>query len=178
VPDSGRFNTNVNGDTAVVHVGLGYTFGIDTAKRSYPYFDTVALKAYPMNYQATEKIEGLSLYRFVQVVPSTPIKIDNLLAGTYTSTTTVWVQPTTGVIVKGAQQILQKFDTGGTVFSGTLTFNDATVHSRAQYAKKQLAQVHLIRIWIPSTLLVLGLILIMVGFVLLRRGRHAVRAGM
>jgi hypothetical protein len=85
----------------------------------------------------------------------------------------VWVEPTTGVIVKGSEQIKETFAAGGqTAFSGTLVFNDASVKSQADYAKKQLSKVHLIRIWIPLTLAVLGVVLIVVGLLLLLRRRR------
>ncbi len=88
----------------------------------------------------------------------------------------VWVEPTTGVIIKGSEQIKETFATGGqTAFSGTLVFNDATVKSQADYAKTQLAKVHLIRMWIPLTLAVLGVVLIVVGALLLRRRRVPVQ---
>ena len=154
-------------------MGLSYTFPIDTQKKSYPFFDTVVGKAFPMNYRGTEKLNGLDVYRFEQTVPESDIKIQDLLPGKYSNVRLVWVEPTTGVIIKGSEQIKETFATGGqTAFSGTLVFNDASVKSQADYAKTQLAKVHFIRIWIPLTLAVLGVVLIVVGALLLRRRRR------
>jgi hypothetical protein len=78
------------------------------------------------------------------------------------------------VIIKGSEQIKETFAAGGqTAFSGTLVFNDASVKSQADYANKQLSKVHLIRVWVPLTLAVLGVVLIVVGALLLfRRSRR------
>lgn len=174
VPNGQQYGAAVNGDPNIRHVGLSYTFPIDTEKQSYPFFDTVVGKAYPMNYRGTEKLNGLDVYRFEQAVPESDIKIQDLLPGKYSNVRVVWVEPTTGVIVKGSEQIKETFAAGGqTAFSGTLVFNDASVKSQADYAKKQLSKVHLIRIWIPLTLAVLGVVLIVVGLLLLLRRRRS-----
>jgi Porin PorA len=174
VPNGQQYGAAVNGDPSIRHVGLSYTFPIDTEKKSYPFFDTVVGKAYPMNYRGTEKLNGLDVYRFEQAVPDSDIKIQDLLPGKYSNVRVVWVEPTTGVIVKGSEQIKETFAAGGqTAFSGTLVFNDASVKSQADYAKKQLSKVHLIRIWIPLTLAVLGVVLIVVGLLLLLRRRRS-----
>ena len=174
VPNGQQYGAAVNGDPNIRHVGLSYTFPIDTEKQSYPFFDTVVGKAYPMNYRGTEKLNGLDVYRFEQAVPDSDIKIQDLLPGKYSNVRVVWVEPTTGVIVKGSEQIKETFAAGGqTAFSGTLVFNDASVKSQADYAKKQLSKVHLIRIWIPLTLAVLGVVLIVVGLLLLLRRRRS-----
>ncbi len=173
VPNGQKYGAAVNGEPGIRHVGLSYTFPIDTDKVSYPFFDTVVGKAYPINYRGTEKLNGLDVYRFEQTVPESDIKIQDLLPGTYSNLRVVWVEPTTGVIIKGSEQIKETFASGGqTAFSGTLVFNDASVKSQADYAKKQLSKVHLIRIWIPLTLAALGVVLILVGLLLLLRRRR------
>lgn len=173
VADGQRFGTAVNGNKDIQHDGLGYTFPIDTKKTTYPFFDTVVGKSFPMNYEATEKIDGLDLYRFRQTVPESDIKINDLLPGRYSNVRIVWVQPTTGVIVKGSEQILQKFAaTGQTAFSGTLVFDDATVKSQADYANDLWRKVKIVRIWAPIGVATLGLILLIVGVILLLRRRR------
>jgi hypothetical protein len=170
VTDSGSYRTAVDGNAKIAHSGLGYTFPIDTGKRTYPFFDTVAGKAFDMQYVSTQKIEGLTVYEFRQTVPATPIKINGLLPGTYTDVRTVWVEPTTGIIIKGSEDISQVFTSGGmTAFKGTLTFNDASVTSQAKFTKDQLAQVDAIRTYLPVGALVLGLVLMIIGWFMLHR---------
>lgn len=176
VRDDGRFGTNVDGDKSIAHVGIGYTFPIDTEKKTYPFFDTVVGQAFPMHYVGTTKLHGLTLYEFRQEVPASDIKINGVLPGKYTNTRVVWVEPTTGVIVKGSEQIVQRFASGnGVAFDGTLIFTDATVASQADYARGQLRQVHLIRWWLPLGAVALGIILILVALALVPRGRRSAR---
>jgi hypothetical protein len=153
-----QYKAAVDGNTAIAHQGLDYTFPIGTEKKSYLLFDTTAGKAFPAAYQGEDTIDGLDVYRFKQTVPDTSIKIQGLLPGVYSGSTTVWVEPTTGVIVKGAQQIVQRFaSNSATVFDGTLTFNDATVKKQVDFANEQLTKIQLIRNWLPLAGLVLGL---------------------
>jgi hypothetical protein len=172
VIDPGRYRTAVDGDSKIAHVGLGYTFPIDTRKTSYPFFDPVAGRAFPMQYQSTQRLDGLTVYEFRQSIPASPIKINGLLPGTYTDTRTVWVEPTTGVIIKGSEAISQTFTQGGmTAFKGTLVFTDASVKSQAKFAKDQLAQVRAIRVYLPLAALIIGLGLLVGALVLMRRRR-------
>ena len=57
---------------AVKHKGLSYKFPFHTKKQTYQFFDVTAKKAYPMTYKGSEKILGLTVYRFEQ--PIAPIQ--------------------------------------------------------------------------------------------------------
>src|SRR6478672_4250906 len=46
--DDVKYHSNVDGNQNIRHVGLGYKFPIDTEKKTYPFFDTVVGKAFPM----------------------------------------------------------------------------------------------------------------------------------
>jgi hypothetical protein len=51
---------------ALPHDGLAYRFPFDTEKKTYPYFDPIAQKAYDANYDGEEDVNGLSTFRFTQ----------------------------------------------------------------------------------------------------------------
>lgn len=51
---------------ALPHDGLSYRFPFHTEKKTYPYFDPIAQKAYEANYSGQEDINGLTTYRFTQ----------------------------------------------------------------------------------------------------------------
>ncbi|MGH3556878.1 MAG: DUF3068 domain-containing protein [Mycobacterium sp.] len=53
---------------ALPHDGLGYRFPFHTEKRTYPYFDPIAQKAFDANYSGEEDVNGLTTYRFTQDV--------------------------------------------------------------------------------------------------------------
>jgi hypothetical protein len=188
-----EFNTNVDGDASIKHEGLSYKFPIDTKKKTYLFFDTVVGKAFPMNYVDSEKLEGLTVYKFVQKIVNQPVYTNHVLPSTYTNTRTVWIEPTTGVIVKGSEDLTQTLTgrasldpnsdlrdpalQGKVALQGLLTFDAPTVKNQAQLAKDGLAKIHLVRIWIPLVSLVLGVILTVLAVILLRRrsepGAHA-----
>jgi hypothetical protein len=50
------------------HNGLSYRFPFHTEKKTYPYFDPIAQKAFDVNYQSQEDVNGLTTYRFTQNV--------------------------------------------------------------------------------------------------------------
>jgi hypothetical protein len=53
---------------ALPHDGLSYRFPFHTEKRTYPYFDPIAQKAFDANYSGEEDVNGLTAYRFTQDV--------------------------------------------------------------------------------------------------------------
>jgi hypothetical protein len=53
---------------ALPHEGLAYRFPFSTEKKTYPYFDPIAQKAFDANYDGQEDVNGLTTYRFTQNV--------------------------------------------------------------------------------------------------------------
>ena len=53
---------------ALPHVGLTYRFPFSTEKKSYPFFDPIAQKAFDANYDGEDDVNGLTTYRFRQNV--------------------------------------------------------------------------------------------------------------
>lgn len=70
------------------HDGLSYRFPFHTEKKTYPYFDPIAQKAFDVNYDSQEDVNGLTTYRFTQNVGynpdgklTAPVKYPSLYAG-------------------------------------------------------------------------------------------------
>ena len=70
------------------HDGLSYRFPFHTEKKTYPYFDPIAQKAYDVNFDGQEDVNGLSTYKFTQNVGynadgklTNPVKYPSLLPG-------------------------------------------------------------------------------------------------
>ena len=53
---------------ALPHDGLSYRFPFGTEKKTYPYFDPIAQKAFDANYDGEDDVNGLTTYKFVQNV--------------------------------------------------------------------------------------------------------------
>src|SRR5207249_2862232 len=122
------------------HTGLIVKFPFGTEKKDYPFWDRqIRSSQYPMQFRGQEKLEGLTVYRFEQEIPDTDLSAQtpNLH---YASERIAWVEPTTGVIVKGQQTV--KTTVGApsdankiTVLDGTLTFTDQNIKDLAKKAK-------------------------------------------
>jgi hypothetical protein len=89
---------------ALPHDGLSYRFPFHTEKRTYPYFDPIAQKAFDANYSGEEDVNGLTTYRFVQDVGydadgklAEPVKYPSLYANDddsrVTATAAMWGVP-------------------------------------------------------------------------------------
>lgn len=51
---------------ALPHDGLSYRFPFNTEKKTYPYFDPIAQKAFDANYEGEEDVNGLTAFKFTQ----------------------------------------------------------------------------------------------------------------
>jgi hypothetical protein len=170
----------------VRHAGVSYKFPFGTEKRDYQLWDPNSAKAYPAKYVSEEKVQGLTTYKFIQTIPGFQLRTQDVpgtLVGEstpmftapvwYTNTRTVWVEPDTGVIVKGNEQNRTTLRNSAgedkvVVVQFDLTFDDATQRSQATLARDGISQIRLVTIWLPLTSLVLGVILVAAGAIVIR----------
>ncbi|GAB2674185.1 PorA family protein [Thalassiella azotivora] len=175
----------VNGEP-VEHEGIEYKFPFDAEQRTYQYFDINIGEATDMEFVAEEELEGLTVYKYEQVVNPTRIAeldVPGTLLGDaegtvevgryYSVVRTVWVEPTTGMILKGQEQQYSTLrdDTGRdrlVITDADLVFTDETVAEQAEVAKGNIRDASLVTTWGPLAALVLGLVLIGLGVVLVR----------
>ena len=182
-------NENVDG-TPTKHVGLSYKFPFGAEKKTYQFFDTSVRRAYPMHYKGTEKIQGLTVYRYEQ--PIAPVQLGEIevpgdLVGStaasvkapefYDNTRTVWIEPVTGIIIKGSEKLHQVLrDAAGvdkvTLIDVLLTFDEKTQKQQGDLAKDGRSKKALVGTWAPLACLLLGLILAGLAFALARREQH------
>ena len=95
------------------HEGLINKLPFDVEKKTYPYWDGTIGRAVDMEYDGTETIEGSRPTGSRPPVTDEPIEMAEGVPGTYTNVVTVNVEPTTGAIVKAAQD-QQRFLEDGT----------------------------------------------------------------
>lgn len=191
-------DNKIDSDDAVVHVGNSYKLPFGTEQREYSYFDNVAKQAFPMRYDSTETIEGVETYKFVQTIPLTKLKVPDLnlpgdLVGQpdedtvtasryYENTRTVWVEPYSGIVVKGQEEQQQTLrGTDGdellTVFAGTLAFTEETVRNSAADASDARSQLRLVKTIGPAVLISGGALLVLVGAALTLLGGGGTASG-
>jgi hypothetical protein len=178
------------------HSGVSYKFPFDTQKRDYQFWDSNAKRAVPARYVSEETVQGLTTYKFMSRIPATQIQTQEVpgsLVGEstpsvqapvfYADTRTVWVEPKTGVIVKGSEQNLTTLrDSAGqdktVVLQFDLTFNEDTQRSQAQLARDNIGKIDLVTTWLPLIGLLVGIVLIIAGLIIMvsadrAGGRHA-----
>lgn len=177
---------SLNGDAAK-HEGIEYKFPFNAEKTTYQYFDTTLGEAFDMVYQESEEVGGVTVYRYeqrIEPVQIAELEVPGSLIGRsedsvpvgrfYSNTRRVWVEPDTGVIVKGQEEQFSTLrdDTGEdvlTVTDATLTFNRATVAEQAKTAKDNARTLGLLRTLGPAVLGLVGLILLVLGLALTLR---------
>lgn len=166
-------------------------FGFGTEQKTYLYFDKTLNKATPAEFKDVETIDGVDVYKFVEVIAPTQIGTlevpGNLVGSTdasvqapefYSNTRSLWVEPTTGVIVKGVEQQKQTLRGADgtdklTLIEATIGFTDENVRLSAKAAADGKSQLGLVTTVIPLVGLVLGLLLLALGLFMIMGSRRA-----
>jgi hypothetical protein len=174
-----------------VHTGLSYTFPMGTERKTYQFFDTTVSKPFPISYRGTEQVKGLEVYKFEQTISEEPIgtqEVPGALVGQpnalsvqadqlYSNVRTVWVEPSTGAIVKGQEDQLRVLRADGspdtTVLAAKIAFTDKTIGESVKRAKDGMAKAAAVAVIAPLVALILGLVLLVIGLVLFFRSRAA-----
>ncbi|MEC3958269.1 DUF3068 domain-containing protein [Nocardia sp. CDC153] len=174
----------------VQHTGLQYRFPIGTDKKTYPYFDLNVRKSFDINYVDETEINNLKVYHFQMTVPVTDLSTvansptnkltlpaakwgvdgdgDVTMARYYTNVRDLWVEPETGTVIKGQEQIHLFYARSGdkpevTALKSTLVFDENTIESQISVAKDNMDKLSLYGRILPIILGVLGLIFLIVG---------------
>jgi hypothetical protein len=182
-------------NTPVRHSGLSYTFPLGTEQKTYQFFDTTARKAFPMRYVGTDRVEGLTAYRFEQsisdvslgrqLVPGALVgRVDRLFLTAeqvYSNVRTVWVEPSTGAILRGEEKQKRVLRAAGapdtTVLAADFAFTEAAVREAVARAGDGRAKITAITVTVPLVALALGLVSALAGAVLLLVARRRGAAG-
>jgi len=168
--------------------GLTLTFPFGTEQQDYDVFNTTTRQAFPATFDGVETLEGLEVYRFVQVVPETVIRTTDVPAalvgsdaeGTvsadvvYSNERTIWVEPVSGVIVTSQETpetvlVGPDGNVAATILAGTFAGDADTVAAGVERAEDIRGQITTVRTVLPLTLLGLGLIVLLSGVLLVRR---------
>lgn len=168
----------------VVHEGLFFKFPFDVQKQKYQFWDGDLGKAAPAEFVREENLFGTDTYVFRQTIPRTEVATRrNLPAevfdGTgdqvdgkvfYSNTRTLWVEPNTGVIIKGQEVIDKSLESVlGTVYmtKGTIGYNEKTVKDNAEVWGSKGRLLGFIRDGLRPTGLIVGGLLLVGGLALI-----------
>ncbi|WP_158845810.1 DUF3068 domain-containing protein [Saccharothrix deserti] len=176
--------------------GLSFKFPFDTQRRDYRWYDDNVKEAPEIRYVGEETVQDLATYQFVQQIPPTRIAerdVPGALVGEpgvptvradlyYQVTRTLFVEPVTGKVIAGGEDVRQELRTAGqgvgqgtVVFDGELKLNDKTVAANVAESKENVSSLSLIAnlqpiLWTTGGVLIaVSLLLMFTG----RRGRHS-----
>jgi hypothetical protein len=157
--------------------GLVNKFPFDVEQRDYPFWDSLTGEAVPAVFSGEEDLDGVSVYRFVVNVVDGDITIGED-PGKYTTEKTMWVDATTGSILKQTEhQIRRMAATGQTVLDLNFGFTPETVANNVADAKDNGARLSLLTQTVPLVGLIGGVLLLVIGFLLFPREVPARPAG-
>jgi hypothetical protein len=184
----GAFDESTEGDRkSVKRTGLVYKWPFDTQKKSYQVWDGTLGKAVTTKYVRETTTNGLKTYEFKSTVPRTKVGTQEVPAsvvgepGTgnveadsmYATTNDYQIEPLTGAIVTQSLAATNTLAIGGedrqTTLKANLEYTPAQVATYAKQFKSNAAQIRLVKTTGPIITIVLGLILLALGFVLGRR---------
>lgn len=169
--------------------GLYFKFPFQTEKKTYRFWDGSLREAPEIEFKEAETIEGLEVYRFEQVIPPTTVgnitapasffdideEGDVTLDRVYSNTRTLWIEPETGVIIRGQEDQLSVAEYEGeqvaTLTDVTIGYNPETISDNVDTYSALATQLKVIRIWVPVVGGILGLLLLAAGLVMLRSRR-------
>lgn len=169
--------------------GQYFKFPFQTEQKTYQFWDGSLGEARDIEFQETETIEGLKVYRFEQQIEPTTVgnidapasffgideEGDVTLDRVYSNTRTLWIEPETGVIIRGQEDQLAVAEYEGeqvaTLTDVVIGYNPDTISENVDTYSALATQLKAIRIWVPLGGGILGLLLLVAGLVMLRRGR-------
>lgn len=174
--------------TAITGQYFKLPFGAE--RTTYRFWDGTLRKSTDLVYQRTEQLEGLEVLRYEQVieptvvgqlrgVPASLFGVDEpgtiTVDRTYSNTRTLWVEPETGVIIKGQEDQLSVASYRGrevaTLTDVVIGYDPETVTRNVDTYASLATQLRVVRWWGPLVGLVLGLLSVLAGLALLRGRR-------
>ena len=183
--------TDPTAQKPMTHAGQVFKFPFGVQKTTYQWWDADLEMAVPIEFQSEEKIEGTTVYVFKQTIDPTPLASieapkslfeegaeGNVTATeVYSNTRTLYVEPVTGVVIEGREQINSVYEAEGyapiakTV--GEIGFDDETVAQNAKDWGAKAGLLSFIENWLLLVGLVLGSILVAIGAYLLLKPAKA-----
>ncbi len=168
----------------VTHQGLFFKFPFDVQKKTYKWWDGDLGEARDMSYVREEKLEGVTTYVFRQTIDKAEIDerlVPKAVFGDpaqgnvtakvmYGNIRTLWIEPNTGVLIKGQEEVDKSLTADGysdvATTKGTIGYSAATVKKNAEDWGSKGSLLGLIHGPLTIIGIVFGVLLLAVGLFL------------
>jgi hypothetical protein len=160
--------TTLLGPAGIGHDGLVNKFPFDVEKKTYPFWDTVLLRAVDAEFQGVESVNGLTTYKFHILLENESAEIAKDTPGTYSDDKTMWVDQVTGAIIDQSEDQVRALENGDIALDlKGLAFTDETVKQNVDDAKANGSKLAIVGLlpWVSYALAALALV---GGIILLR----------
>ena len=152
--------------------GLINKWPFDAKKEDYTYWDGLLGEAVDATYDGTETIDGLDTYRYHVLIEEVPAVVISDIEGIYSQDKYLWIDPTTGAIIKQTQHEVRALEDGSTLLDMDLAFTDDQVSTNAADAKDNGSQLGLLTTTLPLIGFIGGSIALLAGLFLLLASRR------
>ncbi|WP_344189225.1 DUF3068 domain-containing protein [Pedococcus aerophilus] len=168
----------------VQHQGNFFKFPFGVEKKTYQWWDGDLGRATDIQFVREEKLEGLTTYVFRQTIDKGEVAQREVPKGIFGDKTsgnvqasvmygnirTLWVEPNTGVLIKGQEQVEKSLSADGyddvATTLGTIGYSDATVKKNVEDWSSKGALLGFIGGALTPVGIGLGILLIAVGIFL------------
>ncbi|WP_223163701.1 DUF3068 domain-containing protein [Nocardioides humilatus] len=172
-------------EVPTVFEGQVYKFPFNTEKKTYDMWDGPTGEATPATFEGEESLQGLHVYKFVQVIEPTVVEqreVPGSVFGSkeseveadmvYSMTRTFYVEPVTGSPVHRIEERVQELVYDGQhvpAFIGNVHYTDAQVDKNINDVETKASLLGGMRFLFPVGLLLVGLTMLAVGLLINRR---------
>ena len=143
--------------------GLVNKWPFDAQKKDYKYWDGMLGEAVDATYDGTESIDGLQTYRYHVLIEDEPAEVVTDIDGVYSQDKYLWIDPTTGAIIKQTQHEVRELEDGSTLLDMNLAFTDDQVASNASDAKDNGSMLGLLTKTVPLVGFIGGILALLAG---------------
>ena len=152
--------------------GLINKWPFDAKKEDYTYWDGLLGDAVDATYDGTETIDGLDTYRYHVLIEDAPAEVVTDIEGIYSQDKYLWIDPTTGAIIKQTQHEVRQLEDGSPLLDMDLAFTDDQVAANAEDAKDNGKLLGLLTTTLPLIGFIGGAIALLAGLILLLASRR------
>jgi hypothetical protein len=156
--------------------GLINKWPFDAEKKDYPYWDGILGAPVDATYDSTETLDGMETYKYHVLVEEEPAEVVDGIQGVYSQDKYLWIDPTTGSIIKQSQHEVRALEDGSVLLDLDLAFTDEQVADNVDSADESGGKIDLITGTVPLVGFIGGAIALLVGAFLVFAGRKDEKA--